>query len=156
MASGRDGWTLPSSRLPPSWGCLRAAVPLVALGWMVTGSFSVVLADVVLIAVVFARARRVGFDVHETGVVVRGFVTTKRLRWNSISRFERMRLSSGRPGSTGAVVIGGRRVEILALRGPDLDDQLWALNAMRELAAVPVRVKSSGATKKAPRESCSV
>lgn len=78
--------------------------------------------------VVMILAGRIRLEAFEEGVVVGGFVRTRRFRWSEITAFSPMVLSTGKPGSTGAVVVDGVNHELLAVQEPGLYEKLRELN----------------------------
>jgi hypothetical protein len=113
-----------------SWRVLVLAIVLLPLVFITTRElYAVALAAGGLVAIVLL-ARRIRLEVREEGIVVGGFISSRRYRWHQITAFSPMPLSTGKPGISAAVVVDGVNHEILVLHEPGLYQTLRRLNEM--------------------------
>jgi len=125
------GEVLRSYRRSVAWRSpLILGVVLVPAAFVVTGSWIAASLSALGLIGVAALSGRIRLLVCDGGIVVGGFLRTRRFRWSQITAFSPMVLSTGKPGVTGAVVVDGVNHEILAVQEPFLYDKLRDLNEL--------------------------
>jgi hypothetical protein len=114
-------------RLPFRRTSLGVVVAQIVVAYWFSGSVAVVLLIAGVDGMMLMLARRVRLTVTDDSVVIQNLVR-REYRWPEIDGFSQMPFLSGRPGATGAVVVGGKHHEVLALQGSDLDRMIGRLN----------------------------
>lgn len=132
-------------RAPVKWSCVVGALPVAFAAYLVLGGITGILTVVAAMALAVLIQGRVCLRVGADGIEITNWLSIKRLRWSEIDGFDRMPLSSGRPGRTGAVVVGTRSFEILAIAGPCIDENIgWLNEVARMVKATPASSSAVG------------
>jgi hypothetical protein len=126
-----SGGLLVAHRRPVPWRrILGLSVVILPATFALSRSVAMVALVALPLLVLTLLAGRIRLLAFEEGVVVGGFLVTRRFCWSEITAFSPMVLSTGKPGFTGAVVVDGVNHELLAVQEPGLYEKLRELNEL--------------------------